>query len=73
MSQSGSDRASDADRERAVSRLITAYAEGRIDLTEIEERVSVADEARTQAELAVTLQALPAPRNTEAVTDPVGA
>ncbi|MGW4394987.1 DUF1707 SHOCT-like domain-containing protein [Amycolatopsis nivea] len=73
MSQSGSDRASDADRERVVSRLNTAYAEGRIDLTEFEERVSAAYEARTYAELAVTLQALPAPDDTEAVTDPAAA
>lgn len=76
--------ASDADRERTVSRLNTAHAEGRLDVTEFEERVAAAYEARTYAELAATQQALPVPDDAEAVSasttatakkpaDPVGA
>jgi hypothetical protein len=52
-------RASDADREAAVTRLQTALAEGRIDLDEFGERASAAYAAVTTDELAVLLADLP--------------
>lgn len=44
-------RASDADRDRVVDRLRDAAAEGRLDLTEFEERMGAAYAARTYGEL----------------------
>ncbi|GAA1029094.1 MULTISPECIES: DUF1707 SHOCT-like domain-containing protein [Amycolatopsis] len=78
MDQPGDARASNADREKAVFRLNNALAEGRIDVTEFEERVKAAYESRTYAELAATQQALPALDSTEDAAakqpaDPVGA
>ncbi|MGW7531643.1 DUF1707 SHOCT-like domain-containing protein [Amycolatopsis sp. NPDC054798] len=82
MSQPSDARASNADRERAVSRLNTAYTEGRLDVTEFEERVKAAYAARTYGELAATQQALPILDNAESerdstaatkAADPVGA
>lgn len=53
-------RASDADRERAVERLRTAAAEGRIDAGELDRRVQDALGARTVAQLARLVADLPA-------------
>lgn len=60
-------RLSDADREAAVSRLHQAGAEGRLDLGELEERVSAAYSARTQADLDPLLADLPAAGTTPPV------
>lgn len=54
-------RISDADREAAVSRLHAAASEGRLDLGELEERLSAAYAAKTQEDLAPLLADLPAP------------
>lgn len=58
-------RASDADRERVISRLHTAATEGRIAAEELEQRVSTALKARTYGELDAVLHDLPAPRGRE--------
>ncbi|QJY45612.1 DUF1707 SHOCT-like domain-containing protein [Pseudonocardia broussonetiae] len=52
-------RISDADRERAASRLHQALAEGRITVSELEERLSVVYGARYEAELLPPLADLP--------------
>jgi hypothetical protein len=44
-------RASDAERAAVVRRLEYAVGEGRISMAEFEERVEVAHQARTRAEL----------------------
>lgn len=44
-------RASDADRERVVEQLREAASDGRLDLSEFEERMGVAFQARTHGEL----------------------
>ena len=48
-------RASDADRETAVDILCAAVADGRLTLTELEERVEAALSARTLRELAMLI------------------
>jgi hypothetical protein len=48
-------RASDADRETAVDILCAAAADGRLTLTELEERVEAALSARTLRELAMLI------------------
>jgi len=54
-------RASDADRERVVDVLRTAAGEGRLDVEELDERVSAAYTIRTLTELeALTLDLVPA-------------
>lgn len=53
-------RISDADRERAAQRLHQALTEGRITVSELEERLSVVYAARYEAELAPPLADLPA-------------
>lgn len=54
-------RASDADRERVVDILRTAAGEGRLDVDELDERVSAAYTIRTLTELeALTLDLVPA-------------
>jgi hypothetical protein len=53
-------RASDADREAVVELLRRAHAEGRLDLTEFDERTRSAYAARTYAELATLTSDLPA-------------
>jgi hypothetical protein len=54
-------RASDADRERVVDILRTAAGEGRLDVEELDERVSAAYTIRTLTELeALTLDLVPA-------------
>lgn len=52
-------RISDADRERAASRLHQAMAEGRITISELEERLSVVYSARFEADLRPPLADLP--------------
>lgn len=62
-------RISDADRERAAARLQKALTEGRITVSELEERLSVVYAARYEAELVPPLADLPgavAPRTTAA-------
>jgi hypothetical protein len=44
-------RVSDADRERAAEQLRLAVADGRLDLTELDERLTAAYEAKTRADL----------------------
>ncbi|MFE9254772.1 DUF1707 domain-containing protein [Streptomyces sp. NPDC006879] len=53
-------RASDADRERVVERLRDAVAEGRLDMSEFEERMEAAYTSRTYAELEPLTRDLPA-------------
>lgn len=55
-------RAGDADREHAAEQLRTAVAEGRLDLAELDERLTAVYAARTQAELAAVTADLPAQR-----------
>ena len=43
----GSLRAGNADRERVVAQLNTAFAEGRLDVAELDERVAAAYAAKT--------------------------
>jgi hypothetical protein len=52
-------RASDADREEAVTRLREHAATGRLDVEELEQRVSAAYAARTHGQLAVLQRDLP--------------
>lgn len=53
-------RASDADRERVAEVLRDALAEGRLDMTEFEERLEAAYKARTYGELTPITRDLPA-------------
>jgi len=52
-------RASDAERAAAVELLQTAVAEGRITMTEFEERTQAAFTARTRADLDILTADLP--------------
>lgn len=54
-------RASDAEREATVARLHQALGEGRLDLTETEERVAAAYAARYHDEFPALLADLPQP------------
>lgn len=54
-------RASDADRDKYAAVLREAYAEGRLDATEYEERLASVYTARTYGELAPVLRDLPVP------------
>ena len=54
-------RISDADREGAAARLHQALAEGRISLTELEERLAVVYAAKYEADLRPPLADLPGP------------
>jgi hypothetical protein len=51
--------ASDAEREQRLTQLRRHFAEGRLTLAELEERVSVASEARTRGELQALTADLP--------------
>lgn len=55
-------RAADIDRERVAERLRAAHAEGRLDLTEYDQRVQQAWAARTYGELDALIADLPEPR-----------
>jgi hypothetical protein len=59
VSQPRGIRISDADRERAAARLQHALAEGRITLSELEERLAVVYAARYAADLRPPLEDLP--------------
>jgi Domain of unknown function (DUF1707) len=65
-------RASDQERDAVVQRVQQAFAEGRLDDTEFDERMRAALSARTHADLAVLLKDLPAdlPTAGPAVTGP---
>jgi hypothetical protein len=54
-------RAGHADREQVVTRLNTAFAEGRLEVGELEERVAAAYAARTLGELVPLTADLPGP------------
>lgn len=54
-------RASDGDRDEALVRLHTAYAEGRLTEAELDQRIDLALAARTHAELARVSAGLPEP------------
>lgn len=58
-------RASDADRDAVADRLATALAEGRLDMTEYDDRLSAAMRATTVGDLTQITEDLPA------TTDPV--
>jgi hypothetical protein len=58
--ESGSARASDADRERVVDLLKAAFVEGQLTRDELEERVGGALIARTHADLAMVTADIPA-------------
>lgn len=60
-------RASDADRERVAEVLRTAYAEGRLTATEMQERIGEAYAAQTYADLVPVLRDLPVPPGTVVV------
>ncbi len=55
-------RAADTDRERVAEQLRSAHAEGRLDLTEYDERVQQAWAARTYGELEAVTADLPQTR-----------
>jgi len=55
-------RAADADRERVAEQLRSAHADGRLDLTEYEERVQQAWAARTYGDLDALTVDLPQAR-----------
>lgn len=52
-------RAADADREQIADQLRTGHTEGRLDLTEFQQRLERCYEARTFGELAVLVSDLP--------------
>jgi Flp pilus assembly protein TadB len=54
-------RAGDADRERIADRLRTSHAEGRIDLSEFQQRLERCYEAKTLGELRELVSDLPRP------------
>jgi hypothetical protein len=64
-------RISDADRERAAQRLQKALSEGRITVTELDERLGVVYAARYEAELRPPLADLPSDGPPVAVTPAV--
>ena len=53
-------RISDLDRERTIETLTAAYGEGRLDMAEFEERVSLAQAAKIRADLVPLTRDLPA-------------
>lgn len=55
-------RAADADREEVAEQLRTAVAEGRLDFSELDDRLSAAYTAKTLDELEIITADLPAPR-----------
>jgi DUF1707 SHOCT-like domain len=52
-------RAADADRERAADRLRKGHSEGRLDMTEFQERLERCYEAKTMGELRALVRDLP--------------
>lgn len=66
-------RAANADRERVVAQLNTAFAEGRLDVGELDERVAAAYAAKTMGELKPLTVDLPAAGTVERRTASVPA
>ena len=62
-------RASDDDREQAAERVRVAAVEGRIDLTELDQRLTEVYESRTRAELERVNSDLPEPVRAASVAD----
>jgi Domain of unknown function (DUF1707) len=62
--------ASDAERDQAVARLQSGFAEGRLNDAEFDERMRGALTARTRAELAGLMDGLPAERTAPAAAVP---
>ena len=65
--------ASDAERDQAAARLQAAFAEGRLNDTEFDERMRAALTARTRGDLAGVLVDLPAEGGVAVNTAPTGA
>ena len=63
-------RASDAERENAVHALGAHYADGRLDRSELDERVDAALAARTRSQLDALFADLPGPSPSAAVARP---
>ena len=70
MSESPTQRASDAEREEVADRLRAAAAEGRLDPDELDERVGQVYAARTHGELATLTDDLPAPAAAPSAPEP---
>lgn len=66
-------RASDADRDRIATVLSSAYADGRLDREELDERSTALAAARTLGDLPPLVQDLVAPTRPHAPTHPPGA
>jgi uncharacterized protein len=64
-------RVSTAERDRAVDMLQTAFAEGRIDATELDTRIGTALAAVHRSDLAEALRGLPIPEPTATPTPPM--
>ncbi|GAA2122683.1 DUF1707 SHOCT-like domain-containing protein [Actinomadura napierensis] len=62
-------RASDGDRDRVLVRLHTAYAEGRLSETELDQRIDLALAARTEDDLAEVSADLPGAAASPPATD----
>jgi hypothetical protein len=73
MAQPPAIRASDAERERVVTRLREAAGDGRLDPDEFDERLGAAFQARTQEELAPLIADLPRRARMPRVNHRVGA
>jgi hypothetical protein len=58
-------RAADADRERVAERLRTSHAEGRLDTTELQQRIERCYDAKTMGELSELVRDLPHPDDVE--------
>lgn len=66
-------RISNADRDGAIARLQRSLDEGRLDLSEFDERARTVYEAKTQAELDLLFSDLPDDRTEEAAVQPAQA
>jgi Domain of unknown function (DUF1707)/2TM domain len=65
-------RVSDADREHLVERLRRAAGEGRLDLAELDERLTAAYAARTRGDLEALVRDLPRERERDRGRHPAG-
>ena len=63
-------RVGDADRDATIARLREAFAEGRLDRGEFEDRLGRAHIAKTATDLSVLTADLPLPASTRGVPDP---
>jgi hypothetical protein len=64
-------RVADAEREALAERLRDAAAEGRLDMSELEERLTAAYAAKTRGDLEALVADLPATRAAEAEAEPL--